>query len=190
MCPVNETTRLLKQIGDGSDSAADRLFPLVYEELRGLAEGLFSRERPSHTLQPTALVNEAYLKLLGGTGVTWSSRAHFFAVAARAMRRILIDHARRKNAGRRGGGWGRTLLEDVVQDGEISEADLLALNDAMERLADKDARKARVVELRFFAGLSVKEVAHVLEVSKTTVEAEWRFARAWLSKRLREGDRG
>lgn len=188
MCAENEASRLLRKVSGGSDSAVDRLFPLVYEELRGLAASLFRTERPSHTLQPTALVNAAYVRLVGGQGITWSSRAHFFAIAAKAMRRILIDHARRKGAIKEGGGWERVLLDDVLPATEMQEADLLAVSEAIEALAARDERKARVVELRFFAGLSVEEVAHVLDVSKTTVEGDWRFARAWLSKQLRGDD--
>lgn len=184
----NETSELLKKVTRGSGTAAERLFPLVYEELRGLAEGLFRSERGCHTLQPTALVNEAYVKLVGGEGVTWSSRAHFFAMAARAMRRILIDHARRKNTEKKGRGWEKVPIDDVARAGEMRETDLLAVSEALELLAERDERKAQVVELRFFAGLSVEEVAHVLDVSKATVEGDWRFARAWLSKRLRDGD--
>lgn len=188
MCSENEATQLLKQVSNGSDSAADRLFPLVYDELRSLAANLFRTERPNHTLQPTALVNEAYVRLVVGQGLTWSSRAHFFAIAARAMRRILIDHARRKNTDKEGGKWDKVPLDDVLPATEMQETELLAVSEVIEALAARDERKARVVELRFFAGLSVEEVAHVLDVSKGTVEGDWRFARAWLSKRLREGD--
>lgn len=162
----------------------------VYQELRGLAAAYLRRQSASHTLQPTALVHEAFLKLVDHTAVVFNGRAHFFAVSARAMRQILVDHARAKLADKRGGGWDRiTLDQGVIPDvrrapGGSHEVDILALNELLEQLAGLDPRQAEVVELRFFGGLTVDEAASVLGVSKSTVEEDWRMARAWLSKRL------
>jgi len=167
--------------------AADELLPLVYDQLRRLARRLLSRERPGHTLQPTALVHEAYLKLVDQTRVDWKGRTHFFAAGAQAMRHILVDHARGRGRAKRGGGWNRvTLGEDAAPfaDGGLDADELLALDEAMQRLAKLDERSARVVELRFFGGLTVPEVAHVLAVSTRTVEGDWTHARAWLNREL------
>ncbi len=181
---ADRTTRLLLRLTDGDHAAGDELMPLVYDELRALAAGYLRRERPDHTLQPTALVHEAYLRLVGGGGVDWRSRAHFFAVAARVMRNTLVNHALAHKAEKRG---GAALRLDLQSDGVAAPSDgvdTLALDDALKRLAALDPRKSEVVELRFFGGMSVEEAAEVLSVSVSTVEADWRVARAWLSSEL------
>jgi len=170
---------------DPAPRPAEDLDALLYGELRSLAADFLRRERADHTLQPTALVHEAWMRLSAENESRWGDRAQFFALAAQAMRRVLIDHARRKLADKRGGGARRiTLASDVTPPGDSGEIDLIALDDALDRLAALDARQARVVELRFFAGLTVDEVAEALEVSPRTVASEWRLARAWLSNEL------
>lgn len=181
-----QTTQLLAALGNGDGRAAERLLPLVYEELRSLASSYFARQRADHTLQPTALVHEAFLKLIDQTHAQWKDRAHFFAVAATAMRQVLVNHALAKNAQKRGGGRARFAFAEDLAGGKMQEFDPLAIDEALKKLAELDARKSRVVELRFFSGLSVDEVAEVLNVSKTTVEGDWRMARAWLSRELAE----
>jgi RNA polymerase sigma-70 factor, ECF subfamily len=178
------TTKVLKELESGDRSAAERLFPLVYDELRALAASYMRHERADHTLQPTALVHEAFLKLIEQTNVDWKNRAHFFAVAAQAIRRILIDHARRHNAQKRGGEFQRVTLEDAAPAGVGRTLDLVALDDALTRLNTMNERQARIVELRFFGGLTGEEVAHVLGLSRTTIADEWAIARAWLLKEL------
>lgn len=165
---------------------AEELFPLVYDELRRLARGYLVRERHGHTLQPTALVNEAYLRLVNLTRINWRGRSHFFAAGANAMKRILIDHARGRGSLKRGEGWYRvTLSHEVGGDSEGLDAEqLLGLHRALEGLRELDERQARIAELRFFGGLTVLEVAEVLGVSKRTVEADWTHARAWLRREL------
>ena|SRR5215510_2374061 len=183
----HEATLVLAELGQGDDSAAERLLPLVYAELRALAGSYFRRQRADHTLQPTALVHEAFVRLIDQTNAQWKDRAHFFAIAATAMRQILTDHARRHNADKRGGEWQKVSLDAAAaapQDGEQGEIDIVALDEVLTRLQALDARKHRIVELRFFGGLSVEEVANVIGVSKTTVEGDWRSARAWLSAEL------
>jgi len=178
-------TRLLGQIEDGYPSAAERLLPLVYEEMRSLADRFLRGERPGHTLQPTALVHEAYLRMVGQTRAEWKGRGHFYAVAARVMRRILINHAEAHRAVKRGGGCRRvTLSEAPTPVPDAPEVDLLALDEALSRLEALDERQCRVVELRFFSGLSVQETAGVLGVSDRTVELDWKMARAWLMTQL------
>jgi RNA polymerase sigma factor (TIGR02999 family) len=163
----------------------DELLPLVYDELRQLAGAILRQERPGHSLQPTALVNEAYLRLIDATKVEWQGRAQFLALAGRSMRQILVDHARAKGASKRGGDRLRvTLVEESGGARGPQELDVLDVDEALEELAALDARKARVVELRFFAGLEMKEIADVLRVGTTTVEDDWYFARAWLRRRL------
>jgi RNA polymerase sigma factor (TIGR02999 family) len=163
--------------------------PKVYDELRGLARKFFRRERPDHTLQPTALVHEAYLRLVDQTRIGWQGRTHFCAICARAMRQVLIDHARSRKRLRRGGERQKVLLDSRVAPAEFENVDVFALNEALEKLAALDARQAQVVELRFFGGLNVDEVAHVLGVSKRTVEGDWTHAKAWLRTELgREED--
>lgn len=180
-------TEILAELAETETVSADDLFPLVYEELRRLAKGYLCRETPGHTLQPTALVHEAYFKLVDQTRVDWKGRTHFFAVGANVMRRLLVDHARERGALKRGAGWQAVTLSDVGAFfvGEALDPEqLLDLNSALDRLAEFDEREARVVTLRFFGGLTVEQVAEVLGVSKRTVEKDWRHAQAWLHKEL------
>ena len=188
--PRDDVTEVLNQMRGGDTRAADKLLPLVYDEFRALARHYLSQERGNHTLQPTALVHEAYMKLVDQTRVDWQGRSHFFAVAAQAMRRILVDHARSRQREKRGGGRARVLLDDAVALSPQKDEDVLALDEALERLAALDPRQAKVVELRFFGGMSVEEVAQALSVSKRTVEGDWTFARAWLSRELRTEQEG
>jgi len=184
-------TGMLQAWAKGDLEARDRLLPIVYDELRRQAARELRGERAGHTLQPTALVHEVYLRLAQPRRVPWESRAEFFAAAAQAMRRILVDHARKRAAAKRAGNWTRIeLADDVAIEGK-PELDLLALDDALEGLAELDPRHARIVELRFFGGLSVAETASVLKVSTATVKRDWSFARAWLLRRLEatEGSR-
>lgn len=187
-------TAILAGLGDAEGTgrvSAEDLFPLVYDELRGLARGFMSRETPGHTLQPTALVHEAYLKLVDQTRADWQGKTHFFAVGARVMRRLLVDHARERGAQKRGAGWRNVTLAEVFAPSEQADLDpeqLLDLNAALERLAELDEREAKVVTLRFFGGLTVEQVAEALGVSKRTVENDWRHARAWLQLELSRGD--
>ena len=178
-------TLLLGRMSSGDADAARELLPLLYNELRSLAAREFRGQRAEHTLQPTALVHEAFLRLIGRSPEGWNDRRHFFAVAATAMRQILVNHARAKNADKRGGGQHRTVLLNEEAVGAAGRPlDVLDLNDALEKLAAIDPRKHRIVELRFFAGLTVPEVAQVMELSVTTIESEWRGAKAWLSATL------
>ena len=179
-----DVTQVLARVRAGDADAGQELLPLVYEELRQIARGQLSRERRNHTLQATALLHEAWMKLGDMEGAQPKDRAHFMAIAARTMRQILVDHARRKKAGKRGEGWDRVTLNIALDQLEKDELDLVALDEALQQLAEQDPRKARVVELRFFAGLSVAEVAEVLGVSTRTVEGDWFMARAWLRKTL------
>jgi RNA polymerase sigma factor (TIGR02999 family) len=173
--------------GDGAASV-EQLFPLVYDELRRLARYHMSGGTPGHTLQPTALVNEAYLRLVDQSRVDWRGRTHFIAYASKAMRNLLIDHARSRASAKRGGGSQRvTLMDGAVGDRELDREQLLSLNEALDRLAEHDERQARVVELRYFGGLKVDEVAEVLGVSRRTVEGYWTHARAWLLRELSRG---
>ena len=179
-----EITALLAAWGNGDQAALDRLMPLVYDELRRMAHRYLGRERVGHTLQSAALVNEAYLKLLGERQMDWQNRAHFFAVAAQAMRQILVDYARTRNRDRRGGGAQRVSLVEALAVASEETAELVALDDALNGLAVFDERKSKVAELRFFGGLSVEETAEVLHVSSVTVMREWRLAKAWLYREL------
>lgn len=186
---MSDVTRILAQIETGDPSAADKLLPLVYQELRRLAASKLAREKAGLTLQATALVHEAYLRLVDSDPQQqWNSRGHFFAAAAEAMRRILIENARRKQRLKHGGGHDRVDLENVEIDSGPPADDLLALDDAMTRLAAEDPVKARLVELRFFAGLSVEEAADVLGISGITAKRYWRYARAWLHRTVTDGD--
>ena len=178
-----EVTVLLNQLNDGDESAPERLLPLVYDDLRRLARAYFADEKPEHTLQPTALVHEAYIRLVNWENVDWQNRAHFFAVAAEVMRKILIDHARKKNAQKRSGGQ-KILLDEAVSFSSEKELDLINLEDALIALEKLDARQAKIVELRFFGGLSIEETAYVLKISETTVKREWTFAKAWFQREL------
>lgn len=186
MAEVSHTTALLHRASDGDAEAADALLRVLYDELRAAAGRCFRDQPAGHTLQPTALVSEAYLKLIDGQERTWADRAHFMAVAARAMRQILIDHARAKAALKRGGGGRRVPIEATPGVEGPSTLDVLALDEALVQLGTLDPRQAQVVELRFFGGLSVAEVAAALGVSTRTVELDWRMARAWLSRALGE----
>ena len=180
-----DVTRMLLAWGAGSPGAEERLFPLVYDELKRMARQHLSREREGHTLQPAALVHEAYLRMIDQTRVTWQNRAQFYGVAATMMRRILVNHARALAAGKRGGGAARKLsLEDVTISVEHDAAELLALDEALERLAAVDPRKARVVELLYFGGLENEEAAKILGVTEKTVRRDWQMARAWLYREL------
>jgi RNA polymerase sigma factor (TIGR02999 family) len=178
-----EVTRLLRAWSDGEAAAGDALLDAVYGELRGMARGYLSRERSDHTLPPTALVHEAYLKLVEQQHVRWQNRAHFFAIAARVMRRILVDHARARASIKRGGG-ERVILVDDEARLEPPRVDLLALDVALDRLAAIDSRQAQLVELRFFGGLTVDEAATVLSVATVTAKRDWAMARAWLYREL------
>lgn len=180
-------TRLLLKWTQGTPEAVDEVVPRVLAELRRTARTLMSREAVDHTLQPTALVHELYLRLRGRDRATWQSRAHFFGFAAEAMRRILIDHARSRDRRKRGAGWERVGLDEVLAPGEprrLSDEDLLALDAALAKLAELDDRQCRVVELRYFLGLTVEEVAEALDLSPATVHRDWALARAWLYREL------
>lgn len=177
-------TQLLKEWSAGDRRALDRLTPLVYEELRRQAARYLRRERAGHTLQTTALINEAYLRLIGARDVRWQSRAHFFAIAANLMRRVLVEHARRRDAGKRGGSQVRVQLDEALAVADETDVDLLAVDEALDRLAAVDPQQARVVELRFFGGLSVEETARALGVSPKTVKRDWSVARAWLRREI------
>ncbi len=179
-----EITRLLDAASSGRSEALNELFPVIYGELRSLAAAQMRRERPDHTLQTTALVHEVYVRLVGQRSAGWNGRAHFLGVAAKAMRRILVDHARRNGSLKRGGTQSRIPLDEVVLDFEQRAGDLEALDGALTALADVDQRKARVVELRFFGGLSGEQVGEILGISLRTVNREWEFAKAWLYGRL------
>jgi RNA polymerase sigma-70 factor (ECF subfamily) len=181
-----DVSTLLRAWSDGDQGALDQLTPIIYDELRRLAGHYLRRERSGHSLQATALVNEAYLRLVDYKRMRWENRAHFFAVSAQLMRRILVDHARRHNL-KRGGGVPHVPLEETAIVGGGRAENLVALDDALHALARMDARKARVVELRFFGGLSVEETAEVLQVSPGTVMRDWSTARAWLYREMGGG---
>lgn len=177
-------TKLLIEWREGDQTALDRLIPLVHQELRRLAHYYLKRERPGHTLQTTALVNEAYLKLVDHKGMRWQNRAHFYAVAAQAMRRILVDYARSRDALKRGGGLAPVPLDEASAVADAQAGNLLALNDALDQLALLDERKSRIVVLRYFGGMSVEETAEVVGLSATTVMREWSSAKAWLLRAM------
>ena len=181
-----DVTLLLQQVANGNQEAAARLIPVVYGELHRLAQRHFRLERPDHTLQPTALVHEAFLKLVAQRDANWQNRAHFFAVASHLMRRILVDYARRRLRGKRGGKHTRLPLDNVSVISRDRCDELLALDESLDKLAKLDPRQSRVVELRFFGGLSVEEAAKVLGVSSKTVKREWSTAKAWLYGELKE----
>jgi len=181
----SDVTRLLAEWGDGDEAALARLMPLVYDELRRLARHYMRRERPGHTIEPTALVNEAYLRLVEQTNIRWQNRAHFFGIAANVMRRVLCDHARARLADKRGGGAVRVSLVEAEARTDEQTTDVLALDEALGELAGVDPRKARVVELRYFGGLSVEETAEVLKVSRSTVLHDWNMAKAWLYQQMK-----
>jgi RNA polymerase sigma-70 factor, ECF subfamily len=183
-----EVTRLLLAWNDGDEGALEKLVPQVYQELRRLAKRQMRGEHPDHTLQTTALINEAYLRLVDLRNIQWQNRAHFFALCARLMRRILVDFARSRHYAKRGGGAQPISLEESLVVSPAQSTDLVAVDDALKALAKVDARKAQVVELRFFGGLTVEETAEVLKVSPETVQRDWKMAKAWLLREL-SGDR-
>ena len=185
-----EVTQHLTRLRAGDPTAAEELLPLVYNELRALAQSYLAHRPGGATLQATSIVHEVYLRLVDQTNVDWESRAHFFAVAAKAMRQLLVDQVRRRSAQKRGGGWQRVSIDAVSVPDEQSSVALLDLEESLSELAELDALQARIVELRFYGGLSFGEVAHVLGVSKSTVEREWRMARAWLISRLGQAGEG
>lgn len=183
--PQEDVTGLLLDWNGGDGEALERLLPVLYEELHSLARGYFSREDSGHTLQPTALVHEVYLRLVDQKRVRWQNRAHFLGVAAQMMRRVLVDHARRRKASKRGGGALKLPLDEAQDRPEDpQEVDYLALDEALNRLAAFDPQQSRIVELRFFAGLTVPETAEVLSISPATVKREWSVARAWLFRQM------
>jgi len=181
---LHEVTQLLQSWSEGNQEALDKLVPLVHAELHRLARHYMSNERPGHTLQTTELVNEAYVRLIDWKNVHWQNRAHFFGVAAQIMRRILVDFARSRASAKKGGGTQYVSLSEAMTISPERGEDLIALDDALESLAELDARKSRIVELRFFGGLSVEETAEVLKISARTVMRDWGLAQAWLYREL------
>ena len=181
---MNDITQILNKLPANDPNAARELLPLVYEELRTLARAKMSSELPNHTLQATALVHEAYLRIVGDEDPSWANRAHFFAAAAEAMRRILIDHARRRRAQRHGGGKDHVPLEDLSIAAPGNDDDLLAVNGALEKLAAHDSQKAELVKLKYFAGFTTEEAAEVLGLSLPTAKRHWTYARAWLFREI------
>ena len=179
-----QVTQLLVAWGEGDQAARDELMPLVYEELRRLAHRFISRERQGHTLQTSALLNEAYLRLVDQKSINWKNRAHFFGFAGRLMREILVDYARKRNYAKRGGDAHRVPFDEAMIVSEERAADVVALDDALKSLADIDPRQSQIVELRFFGGLSIEETAEVLGVSPGTVMRDWTLAKAWLRRAL------
>ena len=177
-------TQLLKKWSTGDEKALDQLMPLVYDELHRIAEAYLRRERREHTLQPTALVNELFLKFFDQNSMSWQNRAQFFGVAAQMMRRILVDHARKHYSAKRGGSRFAVSLKDIAVFGTQPDADLLALHDVLNHLEEIDPVQARIVELRFFGGLTIKETVEVMQISHATVEREWRTAKAFLKREL------
>jgi RNA polymerase sigma factor (TIGR02999 family) len=182
----SDVTELLQRWSSGRQEALDELLPQIYGELRRLADSYLRRERSDHTLQATALVHEAFLKLVDQHAVSWKNRAHFFGIAAQAMRRILVDHARAHAAGKRGDGVRPVALDEALVPTDTPDIDLLALDEVLTRLAAIDSRQSRVVELRFFGGLTMEETAEVLDISPATVGREWTLARAWLYAELQQ----
>jgi RNA polymerase sigma-70 factor, ECF subfamily len=188
---ASDVTQILLAVQDGDRDAPARLMPVVYDELRRLADHYLRQERPDHTLQGTALVHEAYLKLIDQTQVDWQNRAHFFGVAAQLMRQILVDHARRHRSSKRGGAQQKLTLDEAVDYSQSRDVDLLALDDALTALAQRDERQSRIVELRFFGGLTIEETAVALDISPATVKVDWSMAKAWLRREIsREDHRG
>lgn len=183
----DSVTQLLLQLTRGNQAVMEELLPVVYDELRRLAASYLRRERPGHTLQPTALVHEAYMRLVDQTQVNWQNRAHFFGVAAQLMRRILVDHARRHQAEKRGGFRQKLTLDEAVDYSQTRDVDLVKLDDALTALAKFDARQSRIVELRFFGGLTIEETAEALGISPATVKVDWSMAKAWLCREIGGG---
>lgn len=186
--PEGEVTQLLLAWGEGDKEALARLVPLVQSELKQIARRYMRRERPDHTLQPTALVNEAYLRLIQGNSMKWQSRAHFFGIAANLMRQILVDNARRHMQLKRGGDALRVSLTAAEALGDQKDAGIIALDDALNSLAEFDSRKSKIIELRFFGGLTEEETAEALNMTLRTTQREWRLARAWLFNQLKSKD--
>ena len=186
--PQGEVTRLLCEVRDGHQGAMEQLLPLVYDELRRLAGGYFRRERSDHTLQPTALVHEAYLKLVGQRSLQWENRGHFLGVAATLMRRILLDYARTHRAEKRGGGDQKVMLDEGMAVTELRAVEMISLDLALTKLASLDPEQARIVELRFFGGLSVEETAELMKISPATVKRYWASAKAWLYREIEKGN--
>jgi RNA polymerase sigma factor (TIGR02999 family) len=182
---MSDVTRILHRVQEGHPTAAEELLPLVYDELRKLAAHKMAAEALEHTLQPTALVHEAWLRLVRAEDQSFQNRAHFFAAAAEAMRRILIDRARHRQAAKHGGDWERVELKEIDEPATATEPMLLRINEALEKLSQEDARASEIVKLRFFGGLSVEEVALALGITDRTARRDWRFARAWLHDELR-----
>jgi RNA polymerase sigma factor (TIGR02999 family) len=185
MTDQHEITRLLADWSNGDRQALEKLTPLVYDELRRLAGRYLRNERPGHTLQSTALVHEAYMKLVGQTSVRWQNRAHFFGIAAQMIRRILVDYARGRRAGKRGSGAEKLSLDEAIALPGSPDLDLIALDDALDGLAKMDPRQSRLVELRFFAGLTLEETAEVMQMSIATAKRDWVSAKAWLSREIK-----
>lgn len=185
---MTDVTRILNAIEQGETKATDNLLPLLYEELRSIAAQKLAQERPGHTLQATALVHEAYVRLIGSTSQNWQNRGHFFSAAAEAMRRILIDNARRKRRVKRGGDHHRIELNEATMADQSRSEDLLALDEALTRLDEHDSTAAELVKLRYFSGLTLEEIAQVQGLSRSTVTKNWTYARAWLHRELRRGD--
>ena len=181
---MSEVTRILEAAQQGDPAAADQLLPLVYDELRRLAAAKMSNEAAGHTLQPTALVHEAWLRLVGNENQQWNGRAHFFGAAAEAMRRILVENGRRKRAARHGGGQAKLDLHELELAAPAPNDELLAVNDALEKLAVRDSKKAELVKLRYFVGLTTEEAAEVLGISIPTADRWWNFSRAWLFEEM------
>ncbi|MGE5644832.1 MAG: sigma-70 family RNA polymerase sigma factor [Acidobacteriota bacterium] len=190
MNSTRDVTQLLVSWSEGDESALDRLTPLVYDELRRLAGRYLRNERPGHTLQSTDLVHEAYLRMVDQQSVRWQNRAHFFGIAAQMIRRILVDHARRRHALKRGADAVKLSLDEAIAASGQRDFDLVALDEALENLAKLDPQQSRVVELRFFAGLSIEETAEVLSISPATVKRDWTTAKAWLYRDLSGRSRG
>jgi RNA polymerase sigma factor (TIGR02999 family) len=179
-----EITRLLHDWRSGDRKALDELLPVVYKELHRLAHFHLRKERPDHTLQSAALVNEAYLRLVGMNAPHWEGRSHFFAIASQLMRQILVDYARRRGAGKRGGGVCRLSLDDATEKASTKEIDLVALDDVLRKLAEIDSRQSRIVEMRFFGGLTLEQISVALGIGSATVHRDWTAARAWLYREL------
>jgi RNA polymerase sigma-70 factor (ECF subfamily) len=186
--PQADVTALLSQLTQGNHEASEKLIPLVYDELKRLARAYMRRERPDHTLQPTALVHEAYLKLVEQRSVDWQSRAHFFGIAAQVMRRILVDHARRHLRKKRGGGQPAVPLDEALVFAPEQSLELVKLDQALEQLTKLDPRQGKIVELRFFGGLTVEQTAELLGISPKTVKRDWSVAKAWLYSEVRQTD--
>ncbi len=185
MPETQNVTEMLEAMSAGDSTAPDKLLPVVYEELRRLASAYMRNERSGHTLQATALVHEAYIQLVDWKNVTWQNRAHFFATAAQVMRRILVDHAREKNALKRGGGVKTIALDDAISFPNRKEIDIDSLDLALTELESFDPQQAKIVELRFFGGLTIAETAHALDISDSTVKRDWQIAKAWLYNHLK-----